>query len=356
MKHFLSFEAVLVILVASLSFASADTTTKQQENITGLTFPCAFPDLSEKSEHQISLDDACETEPVLKTAVWPFSKKDETGSSEVKLKSTRKAFFLSFLLPGLGETYVGSKRGILFLGIEAFSWWVYMSNTNKGNDLEADFQRFANTHWHYTDPKDSGGADLDHNYWKWLQKRFQETNQSYDINPYDYKLINEQLKKAEQNSNSAIRGHSIHNMPSSKTQQYYEMIGKYPQFVYGWEDIDDTIYVEDEEGNQIEKLINPTIKHDDGTIKFDVAIQDIKSPMRSKYEDMRDDSNKKLKAGQRGIHYMLINRVISGIHAARLAYHHNKKLESELSRIDIYFTEKYVIDNRVPMLMFSKKF
>lgn len=343
MKHLLSIAATFVIISASLSLASADTSIKQPESITGLTFPCAFPDLSEKSEHQISLDDTCEPEPVLKTAVWPFSKKDDTGSSEVKPKSTRKAFFLSFLLPGLGETYVGSKRGILFMGIEAFSWWVYMSNTNEGNDLEADFQRFADTHWHYTDEKDSGGADLEHNYWKWLQKRFQEANLPYEIDPYDHKLIDEQLEKTVLNSNSSIYGHSIHNMPSSKTQQYYEMIGKYPQFVYGWEDIADT-------------EINPTIRRDDGTLKFDVAIENIKSPMRSKYEDMRDDSNKKLKAGQRGIHYMLINRVISGIHAARLAYHHNKKLESELSGIDIYFTEKYVIDNRVPMLMLSKKF
>ncbi len=28
-----------------------------------------------------------------------------------------------------------------------------------------------------------------------------------------------------------------HSLPSTKTQQYYEMVGKYLQFVYGWKDI-----------------------------------------------------------------------------------------------------------------------
>ena len=77
-----------------------------------------------------------------------------------------------------------------------------------------------------------------------------------------------------------------------------------------------------------------------------------------KYEDMRDDSNVKLKAGQRGIHIMLLNRVVSAIHAARLAYRHNQRVNSELSEdpVNIYFAEKYIIDNRVPMMFVSKEF
>ena len=78
--------------------------------------------------------------------------------------------------------------------------------------------------------------------------------------------------------------------------------------------------------------------------------------LRVKYEDMRGDSNDKLKAGQRGIHIMIVNRVISGIHAARLAYKHNKRLESDLSSLQINIVEKHIIDNKVPMLMITKQF
>jgi hypothetical protein len=78
--------------------------------------------------------------------------------------------------------------------------------------------------------------------------------------------------------------------------------------------------------------------------------------MRKKYMGIRGDSNDKLKAGQRGIYIMLIDRVISAIDAGRLAYHYNKGLESDLSEVKIHVVEKQIIDHKVPMLMFTKKF
>ncbi|MBN1290862.1 MAG: hypothetical protein JXB48_03405 [Candidatus Latescibacteria bacterium] len=261
-------------------------------------------------------------------AVWPFS----SGDSKDKPKSTRKAFFLSMLVPGLGEMYVGSKRGIAFLGIEALAWWMYMTNTNEGNDLEDDFRAFADEHWVYYD--DTEGPS----YWNWLKAKKYVKDET--IGPEDYDKIEEELKK-----NAEI---SVHHYTGRKDQQDYEMIGKYPQFVYGWEDIDDV----DTDGNPI----NTGITENDGSINYDLDISTIASPYRSKYEDMRDDSNKKLKAGQRGIHIMIINRVLSAVDAGRLAYNHNKKLESELSSIQIHMVQKHIIDNNVPMITITKKF
>ncbi len=71
---------------------------------------------------------------------------------------------------------------------------------------------------------------------------------------------------------------------------------------------------------------------------------------------MRKSSNDALKAGQRGVYIMILNRVISAVHAARTAYKHNQKIDSELSNIDIKFVQKQVIDHKVPMLMISRKF
>ena len=72
--------------------------------------------------------------------------------------------------------------------------------------------------------------------------------------------------------------------------------------------------------------------------------------------DLRAQSNNKLYDGQRGIHLMIINRVLSAIDAGRLAYHHNKKLESDLSMIRVRVAQKHIIDHNVPMLVVSKKF
>ena len=290
-----------------------------------------FPDLADHSFREKTEAKAQPSENQVSPAIWPFSKNEENGSSQIKHKSSRKAFFLSLLVPGLGEAYVGSKRSFIFLGIEALSWWMYLSNTGEGNDLEDEYEQFADKYWHYYDTEDSDGNPLEYNYWGWLQEEYGIT----DLEPTDYEAINKLIEKKTGSGGFA----SVHELPSTKTQQYYEMIGKYGQFVFGWEDIDD---------NQL----NPSLA-DNG---YKEENQNINSPLRSKYMDMRADSNDKLRAGQRGIHIMLINRILSAIDAGRLAYKHNKKLESDLSMVRVRLVQKHIIDHKVPMLMFTKNF
>ena len=129
-----------------------------------------------------------------------------------------------------------------------------------------------------------------------------------------------------------------HSLPSTKTQQYYEMIGKYPQFVYGWKDI--TQY-------------NTTLAD---SSNYDENIREIKSAMRTKYMSMRHDSNSNLKMGMNGVSLLIVNRVISAIDAARIAYHRNKSMESELSMVRVNLVQKYILDHEVSMLTVSKKF
>ena len=329
----------MFMVTAAAVTAAGDSIMKAPD----IDYTLSFPDMTEKSADTDAVEAVENMNPEMQTAIWPFGKKDEESTETVKAKSPRKAFFLSFLLPGLGETYVGSKRGLAFMAVEALSWYLYVTNTNEGKDLEDDFQRFADANWHYTDEVGSQGQALDNNYWKWLQYQFRQVGLPDDVDPYDYATVNSQLETTVQKSKSPIFGHSIHNLPSTNTQQYYEMIGKYPQFVYGWEDVDDT-------------ALNPTIRDEYNNFNQNVAIDLVKSNLRVQYEDKRDKSNDKLKAGQRGIHIMILNRVISAVHAARMAYNHNKKLESDLSTIQINFAEKHIIDNKVPMLMITKRF
>ena len=302
-----------------------------------------FPDLADYTIQEKSEDSANFSDINIQPSIWPFTRKNESESSRIKPKSTRKAFFLSLLLPGLGETYVGSKRNLIFFGVEILSWWMYISNTNEGKDLEDKFENFANKYWHYYDAMNSSGDPLDYNYWEWLKRKYEMNEFSYGQNimnpedyydPTDYAEINVHIKNNPKEE-------SIHDLPSTKTQQYYEMIGKYDQFVYGWEDINHASLF-DENGE-------PT-----GNYKEDTS--QIKSPLRTKYMGIRGDSNDKLSAGKRGIQLMIINRIVSAIDAARLAYHHNKSLDSDLSMVRIKFVQKHIIDHKVPMLMFTKNF
>ncbi|HAA78655.1 TPA: hypothetical protein DCE37_26455, partial [Candidatus Latescibacteria bacterium] len=73
-------------------------------------------------------------------------------------------------------------------------------------------------------------------------------------------------------------------------QQYYELIGKYAQFIYGWSDVADQ--------------------------QLDVNNQQVSSSIQQQYETMRNDSNKQLKRASVVIGLTVVNRVISAIHAS----------------------------------------
>ena len=320
---------VLAIMIVFVSSVSAETTEERYDFTRKPVDSIAFPNLSDEPSGEALTTDTAYNDVPVNQALWPFSKKDENKSGK-KPKSTRKAFFLSLLVPGLGETYVGSKRGLLFLGVEAVAWWMYLTNTSDGYDVEDEFRVFADEHWHYTDD-----ASLGHSYWDWLiEKKYVKDD---TVGPNDFDKIREELE-----DNADI---SVHHYSGQGSQQDYEMIGKYPQFVYGWEDI-------------VEH--NSTLQDQDDKTKFNnnfsENISNIESSLREEYEDMRYDSNKKLKAGQRGIHIMIVNRILSAIDAGRLAYHHNKSLESELSTVRMRLVQKRILDNNVTMLTLTKKF
>ena len=320
---------VLVIMIVFVSTAIAETIEERFDFTRKPVVSFAFPDMSDESSDEALYSDAAGNDVKVNQAIWPFGKKDE-DSSRKKPKSTRKAFFLSLLVPGLGETYVGSKRGLLFLGVEAVAWWMYITNTNDGYDIEAEFRAFANDNWHYIDDPDD---PLGHSYWDWLLEKKYVSDDT--VRPDDYEKINKELY-----DNADI---SVHHYSGQGSQQDYEMVGKYPQFVYGWSDI---------------VANNSALRDGSGKFNnnFDENIENVESPLRMKYEDMRHESNKSLKAGQRGIHIMIVNRILSAIDAGRLAFRHNKNIESELSSVRMKLVQKKILDNNVTMLTLTKKF
>lgn len=335
MKCF-SIPALVLMLLSATSPAIASNAGSDSEVIQS-TSRAFVPPASKTTLETLEPEQADPEKNDELAAVWPFGEKEATEIKAPTRKSSRKAFFLSLLLPGLGEYYVGSKRGIAFMGVEALAWWMYVHYTGKGNDIEDEFKSYANANWNYS-------TSSGYNYVGWLSYMMTSNGLSTSDLPLTYDELSANPAYMDSITQVMIQNHDgsgiSHSLPSTKTQQYYEMIGKYPQFVYGWADIA-------EYNAALADTANPD---------YSVNIRNIESAMRDHYETLRDDSNSNLKMGQNGVNLMIVNRVLSAIDAARLAYHHNKGIESELSMVRVTLVQKQILDHRVPILMVTKKF
>jgi hypothetical protein len=215
---------------------------------------------------------------------------------KINHRSTGRAFLYSLILPGAGEYYTGSKwKAALFLGIEAFSWYGYITNYTSGQDKEDAYRAYANEYW-------EPGS-----YRAWLVDVMGVPS---DTVPY-----------RDENGEPAT---FTHHLPGFKTQQYYEMIGKYDQFQYGWTDTD----------------------YNSGLSA---------SPHRDAYLSMRNDANNKFDAARNFAIVAIANRVVSAFDAALSAHRLNKRTDrfSEIrvkARLADYHGEK------IPKVTFTYKF
>jgi len=211
---------------------------------------------------------------------------------KINHKSTGRAFLFSLILPGAGEIYTGSKlKAALFFGVEAFSWYSYITSYSDGQDLEDLFKNYASDYW---DPS---------SYRAWL---------------VEVKGVPSDTLEWMEDSTFT------HHLPDFMTQQYYEMIGKYDQFLFGWSDTD----------------------YDTG---------DSTSALREEYLSMRNESNSKFDKARNFAIISIANRIISAFDASLSARRLNKKTDrfSEVqlkARLADYHGEK------IPKLVFTYKF
>ncbi len=211
---------------------------------------------------------------------WDF---DDSGiaSSEAEraktpgYKSPGKAFILSMAVPGLGQYYYGSKvKAAAFLGIEATAWILHLNWHNKGQELTDEFQAFNQQHW--------------------IQDHYEDyLEDAYGVR--DDESIPDSISAPE----------ASHNLPDTRTQQYYEMTGKYDQFAWGWDDatLDSLTHTNYDTSATLtfQPIINaPTLPY---------------SANRFQYEIMRDNANKKLDNADKMIMVALANHVLSAVEA-----------------------------------------
>jgi hypothetical protein len=220
----------------------------------------------------------------------------------LKRKSPTKAFLLSAVIPGSGQFYVGSKiKAGIFLAVEAATWGGYISFTGQGDDKTTEFEAWADNHW---------------------------ARQRYEDFLFDIFGVRDDDLVLDEWGNPIF----THHLPDTKTQQYYEMIGKYDQFVFGWDDVD------------------PGLPRD--TANLNLAI----SQNRVLYEEMRHDANKLYDKATASIIVMMANHLISGFEAAMSAKRHNRNVALYGQRFSVKAVTAKLDNDYFPMLTMAYKF
>jgi len=208
----------------------------------------------------------------------------EAAVYEIAPKMPAKALLLSAVVPGAGQIYDGSwLKALGFLGVEAASWYFYSDYQSKGKDIETEYEKYADTNW------------SEAQYWQAIASM--SGKPAGDI---------EALREWEHLNFS-------HGLHLTKDQQYYEMIGKYNQFNYGWNDIYTT---------------TPS-----PTDKMTYLKEQIRSPRRLYYETRRDASNRNFKHATTCLTVVILNHMTSALEAVWTVSRHNR----EIAAAQLYF-------------------
>jgi Flp pilus assembly pilin Flp len=156
----------------------------------------------------------------------------ESGGS---YKSPWLAAGFSLAVPGAGEFYAGNYwKSALFLAVEVGAWVLAARFDRRGDDATAAFEQFADAHWSVV-----RYAEYSLNNLIVSDRRGQYLATLYlpqgEQGSQPWEKLNWEVLNAMERE---IAGYYSHVIPRHGDQQYFEMIGKYPQFNQGWDDAD----------------------------------------------------------------------------------------------------------------------
>jgi len=318
MKRIISILVILVVV--SAAFANDRVVFRNSE----LMESSVFADQSDKNKEK-------ETMPGGKR-VAPKKQAYKDG------KSPLIASGLSLLIPGAGEIY-GEEylRAGIFLGIEATMLGLYSYYEGEGDDKTNEFHKFADTEFSRSRYYQGvayflNGNSLDGDMFStWVDSASNSANWNSDIS----NNISAQLDSLlEGNRNTEF----THQLPDKKTQQYYEMIGKYHQFSIGWSDFNGWSEID---GDNVISAQNGFSLNN-----FNGNSEDWDSDIRKNhYEELRDEANQLYETGQNFLMLTLINHVASTFDAGFIikskykidtALRLNRKHKDEMFGMDNY--------------------
>ena len=248
---------------------------------------------------------------------------DDPIAMQVRQKSVGRAVLFSSILPGTGQLYAGSKwKAAAFLAIEATAWAVNINYNRSGKDKDTEFKIFADENW------------SEQRYWSYVYQELQGiegvTLPTYQTTQdAQGRWLIDDCEQAEQvlreYDNTRYLEGFTHTLPETKTQQYYEMIGKYPeQFGNAWSDAN-------------------------FSSSYNGYIDQITDINRS-YMDMRLSSNEDYRVAGYGARAALLNRLISALDAGFSTRRYNQR------QLSLNVRNKYVNGEWIDLYGISLKF
>ena len=284
MKNYISL--MFAILIFSCSYLLAQENENGKTQLTGnLSYDSKF-----------ILENYNYTEPA-------FQLVDESDK-----KSPVLAGVMSALVPGSGEFYLGDylKAGIFF-AVDVALIATAISYNNQGNTKEDEFKAFADEHWsvvEYAKFLNSNGADI-------------SINPDESLPPWE-RVNWTELNDAEFSNLAGVI--SSHHLVPHGEQQYYEVIGKYNQYIPGWP-------------GGVDQYNPPQIMLD--------------------YAKMRGDANSAYNTASKIVIGVYINHLLSAIDAVWSAHRYNDNLAVNLRVKNIQLADRLEL---VPTVNFKYNF
>ncbi|MBU2636109.1 MAG: hypothetical protein KJ963_03360 [Bacteroidetes bacterium] len=248
-----------------------------------------------------------------------FSQQIDEANKTGREKSPLLAGGLSLLIPGAGQIYTGNYvKGGMFLATEA-ALWIFSSHfEKKGDDITTAFENYADARvyskpdWDITEP-DRYRTKWDViRYYEWSNQNKSIINPNGDFSGLQSAIISDdktlppwarvswdELNKLER----TIGKWYSHTLPRHGEQQYYELIGKYPQFNQGWDDATNANFTY---GDPITE-----------NYKF--------------YSQMRGTANDYYYKAKAAMSVVVVNHILSAVDAYFSARSFNSNLKAEMS-------------------------
>ena len=219
----------------------------------------------------------------------------------VSIPLPAKAMFKSLLIPGWGQFHNKDNwwKAIIFAGVETLGIISAVNFENKAERIRRDFEAFGDKHWTLE------------RWYKNTQKIFPDSWYNTIIGTHKLGLkINGNYYFSDKLTD-LIKSYTWTEITVIRDRNFYENIGKYDQFVGGWDDVYDDPF--DSEGSWY-------------TIKKGNVESIILTKQKNHYRSLRHDSNILKHYSKYSVSAVMFNHLASALEAAYTANKKDKNL------------------------------
>ena len=272
---------------------------------------------------------------------------------EYSQKSAKKAMLFSAIVPGVGQFYANPNTitAYIFPILEFGLWYGYFYYQSEGDDITDQYEEYADQHYSRE------------NQWN-AQRSLIDNPLSYNgfYAPDDY----------DPNDPNELGEGGHFRLDHEDTQHFYEDIGKYSKYIFGWEDwseiyasIDGTFWTSPQwiiENNQYEQgiWVGNEVQYDESDyyLGSDILYKDergIYSGMRQYYIGMRQEAEDNYDKKRNCTFGLIFNHLLATIDAVRVTRKYN--IEHLTSNpVDFKFAPTYADGVVTPRLLLSYHF